>query len=65
MKLTIITREGRQEFELRGSPIIVCVEDKKYILTEKGNFHRVFSKDKKGVISLLEGWSVGERSEGK
>ena len=57
MKMTIITRDGRQDIEFTGKPVIVIVDDdKKYLLTEKGSFKRIYSKDKCGIVEILNEW---------
>lgn len=56
MKIRVMTREGNQELEVTGSPIIVCIEDKKYLLTERGSFRRIWSKLKKDLIEIMGEW---------
>lgn len=56
MNIKVITRNGKQEIEATGRPIILCVEDKKYILTEKGTFRRIRTKLKKELVEIMEEW---------
>lgn len=53
MKIRIITSEGSQELEVTGSPVIICVGDKKYLLTERGSFKRIRNKLKKDLIEIM------------
>lgn len=59
MKIRIITSEESQDLEVTGSPVIVCVGDKKYLLTERGSFKRIRDKLKKELIEIM-----GERQHG-
>jgi len=64
LKIKIITRSGKQEFELDGQPIVVCVEDKKYLLKDNprflwilgSHFKRINDKCKQGLVEIMEEW---------
>ena len=68
MKVLIISRKGKQEVEVEGSPVIFCVEDKRYLLKEQPaflgirklghHFKMIRDRTKNQIVEVMEEWKL-------